>query len=100
MIKGADAETLSAENDMYFGNFMLAALNVSLIRFLKLKYLESFTYTMHYVHSSASLNQVKGIFSKQHLRIPLNVNKLIKCMNAFSITPPSNFVHINGSIYL
>ena len=67
--KGTDAPTLSAEIVMYCGNVMLTAQNFSLLHFLKLKYNESFTYIMQYLHSNPHLNQMKGIFTNKHLII-------------------------------
>jgi hypothetical protein len=45
------------------GNVMLAALNCSLIHFLKLKFYETFTYITLNVHANVNLNPVKGVFS-------------------------------------
>ena len=44
-------------------NFMLGSLNISLIRFLMLKYHGTFTYIAQYSYSNADLIIIKGIFS-------------------------------------
>ena len=54
---------LAAEILMDCGNVMLAALNFSLIHFLKLKFYGTFTYIIQIVHSNAHLNPLKGVFS-------------------------------------
>ena len=51
------------------GNFMLAALNFSLIHFLTLNYYVGFTYITQIVQSNAHLNPLKGIFSDKSLII-------------------------------
>ena len=51
------------------GNFMLEALNFSLEHFLKLKHFGTFTYITQIIHSNASLNLFKGIFSNKPLII-------------------------------
>ena len=48
------------------GNVMLAALNSSLIHFLKFKYYATFTYITQIIHSDAHLNPLKGILSDTH----------------------------------
>ena len=59
----------AAEILMDCGNFMVAALNLSLIHFLKLKYYGTFTYITQIVHSNAYLNLFKGVFSDKPLII-------------------------------
>ena len=54
--------TLPEEILMDCGKFMLAALNFSLICFLKFKCYSTFTYSMQYVHSNSSLNLLKCTF--------------------------------------
>ena len=61
--------TLSEEMLMGCGKFMLAALNLSLICFLKLNCYGTFTYSMQYVHSNSSLNLQKGPFRDKPLLI-------------------------------
>ena len=51
MRKGAAAQPLAAEMLIDCRNAMLAALNFSLIRFLKLKYCGNSTYISHIVHA-------------------------------------------------
>ena len=69
MKKGVAMWTVTAEMLMDCGNFMLVALNFSLIRFLKFKNYGTFTYITHICHSNAHLNPIKGIFSDKTLMI-------------------------------
>ena len=62
MRKQVAAQPLAKEIFMDCGNFILAALNVSLIHFLKLKYYGNFTYITQIVHSNAHLT-LKTLFS-------------------------------------
>ena len=54
-----------ADTDIFIDcrNFMIAALNCSLIRFLKLKYYGTFTSFKQYAHSNAHITPIKDIFS-------------------------------------
>ena len=63
MRKSADTRTPSADIFMDCRNFMLGALNFSLIRFSKLIYYGAFTYKAKYINSH--FNQIEGIFSNK-----------------------------------
>ena len=68
------AWALAAEISWVCGNFKLAALNFSLICFVKLKYSENFQYNTPIVHSNAHLNPLKDIFSEKLLIIVENLS--------------------------
>ena len=60
---------LTAERLLDCRNFMLAALNFSLLRFLKFKCYKTFTYITQIIHSDAHLTSLKGILSDKPLII-------------------------------
>ena len=68
-MRGVVAWSLTVEISMDCGNLMLAAENIFLIRFLKLKYFGTFTNITPTVHSNAHLNTLKGIGSDKLLII-------------------------------
>ena len=53
---------------------MLAALNFSLIQFLKLKCYGTFTYIAQIGHSNVNFNPLKGVFSDKPLIIVVILN--------------------------
>jgi hypothetical protein len=67
MRKRVGAWSLATEISWICGNFKLAALNCSLICFVKLKYYVSFNYITQIIHSNAHFNPFQGVFSDKLL---------------------------------
>ena len=64
MRKGVVTQSVTTEILMDCGNFMLTALNFSIICWLKFIYHGTFTYITKIIHSNAHLNPFYGIFSE------------------------------------
>ena len=64
MKKRVGAWELATEISWDCGNFQLAALNFSLIFFLKLKYYGNLNHITQIVHTNAHLNPLEGILSE------------------------------------
>ena len=65
--------SLTAEFLMDCRNLMLAALKLSLLHFINLKYNGTFTYITEIVHSNTYFIPLKGIFSEKSLIIQLSI---------------------------